>query len=152
MATLETYISQFGTLHVNITKGKKAPHKAILLLSIIEMFEKGKILTPEIFYDSELEETFAEMWEKFASHIEGFSPFAGTPFWHMNYEPFWTLIPRNAYANDKDIFSNKTPGSYSKTIKEFVRCARIDDDLFTVLQDKENRQQLKKTLIDYYLI
>lgn len=151
MATLETYISQFRSLHVNVSKGRCAPHKAILLLSIINLFENGKVLTPQIFYDEVLEKTFKETWAKYAKDIEGFTPFVGTPFWHMNFEPFWKLVPKNAYSDNKEIFSSHMPGSYNKVIKECVRYAEIDEALFTFLSDKEARDELKKVLIDTYL-
>lgn len=151
MATLETYISQFRSLHVNVSKGRRAPHKAILLLSIIQLYEDGKVLTPQIFYDEVLEKTFKETWSKYLKDIEGFSPFAGAPFWHMNFEPFWKLVPKNADIDNKEIFSSHTPGSYNKVIKECVRYAEIDEALFTFLGDKEARDKLRKVLIDTYL-
>lgn len=151
MAALETYISQFRSLHVNVSKGRRAPHKAILLLSIIQLFEDGKVLTPQIFYDEVLEKSFKETWAKYAKDIEGFTPYVGTPFWHMNFEPFWKLVPKNAYIDNKEIFSSHTPGSYNKAIKECVRYAEIDESLFTFLSDKEARDELKKVLIDTYL-
>lgn len=151
MASLETYISQFRSLHTNVTKGRRAPHKAILLIAIIEMMEDGKILTSQIFYDEVLEEAFNATWEKYIKNVKEFTPFVGTPFWHMNFEPFWNLIPRNAYADDKELFKNHTPGSYNKTIKEYVKYAEIDEDLFILLKEDEIRNKLKKILIDKYL-
>lgn len=151
MATLETYISQFSSLHVNISKGRRAPHKAILLLSIIQLYEDGKVLTPQIFYDEVLKKTFKETWSKYLKDIEGFTPFAGTPFWHMNFEPFWKLVPKNAYIDHEEIFSSHTSGSYTKAIKEFVRYAEIDEELYALLSDKVARNELRKVLIDNYL-
>ena len=151
MTSLETYNQQFSSLHTNVTKGRKAPHKAILLISIIKLIEDKKILTPQIFYDEVLEKAFSEIWNKYAERTKGFSPFVGTPFWHMNYEPFWTLVPRAAYVGQEDLLQSRMPGSYSKTIKDVVKFAEIDEELFNLLNDEASRNILKKTLIDNYL-
>lgn len=39
--TLNKYISLFCSLHTNKQKGMPAPHKAVLLLSVIDMIEAG---------------------------------------------------------------------------------------------------------------
>lgn len=38
--TLHTYESQLTSLHTNVQKGTPSPHKAILLLAIIDLIEK----------------------------------------------------------------------------------------------------------------
>lgn len=38
---METYITQFKSLSTAIQNGKPAPHKAILLLSVIDLIAQG---------------------------------------------------------------------------------------------------------------
>ena len=45
---LRHYIDAFSSLHTAKVKGRKAPHKAVLLLAIIDLIEEEVILTPYI--------------------------------------------------------------------------------------------------------
>ena len=45
---LRHYIDVFSSLHTAKVKGRKAPHKAVLLLAIIDLIEEEVILTPYI--------------------------------------------------------------------------------------------------------
>ena len=40
---METYITQFKSLSTAIQNGKPAPHKAILLLSVIDLIAQGEL-------------------------------------------------------------------------------------------------------------
>ena len=48
----------FTSLHTAKRKGYKAPHKAVLLLSVIDLVEEGAIDTPRIELSDRLERKF----------------------------------------------------------------------------------------------
>ena len=48
MQELKHYIDAFSSLHTAKVKGYKAPHKAILLLSVIDLVEEGSVASPHI--------------------------------------------------------------------------------------------------------
>ena len=50
---LADYIDLFSNLHTNKQKGKSAPHKAIMLLSVIDLISSQHITTNEIIYNEE---------------------------------------------------------------------------------------------------
>ena len=56
MADIQKYTMLFSTLHTAKVKGQKAPHKAILLLTIIDLVEKGIITSSCIELSEELVE------------------------------------------------------------------------------------------------
>ncbi len=89
----QTYLTYFQSLHTNKTKGHIAPHKAILLVSIIDQIEQGIIKSNRITLTESLEEQFMINWSRYVGTSEIFQPKVGTPFWHLNYEPFWRLVP-----------------------------------------------------------
>ena len=48
------YVNAFSNLHTAKMKGHKTPHKAVLLLAIIDLVEDGTIATPRIVLSDEL--------------------------------------------------------------------------------------------------
>ena len=52
------YIEAFQNLRTNNKYGRKSPHKAVLMLTVIELFEQNKITVNEIPYDDNLKEKF----------------------------------------------------------------------------------------------
>lgn len=61
MMELRHYIDAFSSLHTAKVKGHKAPHKAVLLLAIIDLIEEELIMTPYIDLSDELVERFNDI-------------------------------------------------------------------------------------------
>ncbi len=141
---LSYYQSCFCSLNVNKQKGRLAPHKALLLLSVIDLVERGIIRDNRIELTETLERTFKANVKKFVGNSTLFRPNLGTPFYHMKGEPFWKLVPQGG-----DI----TPCSTSlKTLRTTYRYAVIDRELFNLLQNEDVRANLRVILISTYLI
>ena len=89
-------------------------------------------------------------WSRYVGKSNVFQPRSGTPFWHLNNEPFWKLIPYE--GGDEDIVKWLQGNPYSKgTTCKLIRYAEIDRELFEILQDKTNRAQIRILLIKHYL-
>lgn len=52
-------IQQLTHLSTAVIMGRKAPHKAVLLLAIMDLVESGEITSPKIVLTEKLEETFS---------------------------------------------------------------------------------------------
>ena len=66
--SLNEYTTLFSSLHTNKQKGMPAPHKAVLLLSVIDMIEAGVVRSNEIELSERIEKccrhnTFAESYD-----------------------------------------------------------------------------------------
>ena len=90
---MEKYIDYFSALHTNSQKGVKAPHKAIMLLSVIDLVEYGVITSNQIEFSERLEQQFQHNWSRYVGQSNVFQSRVGTPFWHLNNESFWRLVP-----------------------------------------------------------
>ncbi len=142
----QTYLTYFQSLHTNKTKGQIAPHKAILLLSIIDQIEQGIIKSNHITLTDPLEEQFMINWSRYVGNSDIFQPKVGTPFWHLNYEPFWKLIPYE--GGDETIRTLQQGNPYSpSTIKKYIKYAEIDMELFLLLQDPSFRARCRVELL-----
>ena len=147
---MNTYLTQFSSLHTNKQHGVQAPHKAVLLLSNIDMVESGSIKSPEIELTDVLEQRFQHNWERYVGRSPIFSASMGMPFFHMRYEPFWSLVPLQGGESHIRELSKGSPYALS-TLRSEIRCAVIDDALFKFMQDNDFRAKARVELISGYL-
>ena len=52
------YIDAFKNLKTNNKWGRKSPHKAVLMLTVIDLFEMNILMDNDISYDETLRSTF----------------------------------------------------------------------------------------------
>lgn len=142
---MNQYTTAFSSLHTAKIAGKQAPHKAILLLSIMELVEAGVITSPKIELSEPLEGTFARLWKRYIGTSLIFTPKVATPFWHLQNEPFYRL-----YMNSGQLINGGT-GRYSITWLRENTYAIIDKELFNLMKDENARAELRVVLIDAYL-
>lgn len=126
-------------------KNGGAPHKPILLLSVIRLFEQGIYTDNQIYVLPELVASFKSNWAKlvFSNHF----PIFALPFYHLSSEPFWKLIA-NAGC-EKWIESKSSMRSFSN-LATAVNYALIDKELSDLLLAPENRDIVRITLLDKY--
>lgn len=143
---LSGYIKQFKKLNRCVSRGLgKAPHKPLLLLSIIELIKKKEITSNRIFIDSKLVVTFRDMWKKLVTtgHSENFA----LPYFHMRSEPFWYLVEKP----ERKISLTKSRSIKSfKNLKDNIAFAEIDRNLFALLSDPLSSTVLETTLLEKY--
>lgn len=125
MSSLAKYINYFGKLRVSNSGGFKAPHKAILLITITEMVRDGYCDSPEIDENNLLKTFFNSNWNRYMQINNPFVCNVDMPFQHIGSEPFCTQLAYNRI--------------------------RIDDDLFELMSTQEDSQAIIATLIANYL-
>nr|WP_315141291.1 HNH endonuclease [uncultured Flavobacterium sp.] len=120
----------------------KAPHKPILLLSIIQLIQKGEIQSNRIYITGELVIAFKSNWNKLVTtnHVPNFS----LPFFHLNSEPFWRLVYINGVIDHKEKIS-----SLGK-LKNRIAFAEIDKDLFELFLNPTTRVEMENMLLNNY--
>jgi len=162
MSDLKYYSFRFAHLNTAKRFGRPAPHKAILLLSVIDLVESGVINSPRIPLSDELIKTFDDNWKRYLGALRLFNPDIGKPFFHMQHELFWCLrdkeeaysvmaaepSPTLANAEKKEL----PTGNYStKSLRTAFYWAEIDNALFHLLRNQEARGHLRVVLISTYL-
>lgn len=163
MNSLKDYIEVFTHLHTAKVKGHKAPHKAILLLSIIDLIECKVIRYPQIELTDELIDKFNCIWKRYLGESSIFTRDITKPYFHMQHEPFWKLVEKydidamlvaedEPWSKEKQEKKNLPSGSYSvKSMRNAFEFAEIDDTLFILLQNADARAMLRVVLINEYL-
>jgi putative restriction endonuclease len=124
-----------------------APHKPVLLLAVIELFEEGKVDRNWIEPNADLLLIFRDIWDSVVDteHTPNFS----LPFYHLGNETsgIWSLV----------LFPGHTiPLTKSKSIKSYralidsVIAAKLSDDLYTTLLDPVEREAVKYAIMQKY--
>ncbi|RDV16891.1 restriction endonuclease [Pontibacter diazotrophicus] len=140
-SALNTYLKKFTRLRQGVTKYGKAPHKPVLLLSFIELFEKREITDNMVYISPELVALFKETFALLVrtAHTSDFS----LPFYHLTAEGFWTVRTKVGTALNVHIKS-------INTLNEVVDYGCFADDLYSLLTNTESRNILKTVLLDHY--
>lgn len=138
---LKNYIKRFTHLRQGVTKYGKAPHKPVLLLTFIELFEKAELSENKIYISPELVARFKEIFALFVrtAHTSDFS----LPFYHLATEGFWSVSTKLGAALNMHIRS-------IHTLNDVVDYGSFDDELYTLLINTESRNVLKSALLDHY--
>ncbi|MBL1408700.1 HNH endonuclease [Sphingobacterium faecale] len=141
---LPFYVHSFSKLKRDMKNGG-APHKPILLLAVIKLFEEGTYFSNQLLIVPELVASFKRIWSQLV--ITKHDPILALPFYHMRSEPFWELI---ANPGCEIWIESKSSMRSFNNLNAAVKCAWIDDDLVVVLSDPSCRAILKETLLDTY--
>lgn len=137
---LAYYCNCFATLKVSKTKERgTANHKPILILSVLELITQQSIVENRIFVSNELIETFKKYWSILVAGSI-YTDALHYPFFHLRREGFWHLKFTDIYKEgDRIKTTNK--------LKEKVKYAYLDSELFELLQDSLSRQVLVDSLV-----
>jgi len=121
----------------------RAPHKPFLLLSVLDLVAQNEISSTLIEPSFELAESFARYWscimppEKIGN--------MAYPFFYMQSEGFWELVPLPGCEE-----AVRQQISSMSRMRQVAAGARIDEELFLLMQEPEPREQLKLALIQTY--
>ncbi len=113
-----------------------APHKPLLLLTVIDLIESGDIADGWVKYDVRLVSRFRDYWELVLERQRN-QPDIPMPF--------------HALGGDKDkIWERFTSDGLPSAAKVTTRLCSLDPDLFDCLQDANFRRKARTTLITIY--
>ncbi|MBR6031844.1 MAG: hypothetical protein IKP36_07785 [Bacteroidaceae bacterium] len=140
----ESPLGKYSRLFVSMRERKNyntcVVQKALLLIAIGNLVQKGTIRSNEITLSDELLMEFADVCLDIMGTASSFN--IAIPFYFMGDESFWTLIP-------KDWNTCGDSGEIEPTydyIENNYSCAIIDNDLFGLLSDEEGFSKFRKLL------
>ena len=142
---LEKYVEKMRKLR----RGEKgaegpAPHKPLLLLSVIDLINQGLIHDNKILPSPDLAETFLRYWSKVVvNRVRNFA----MPFFHLKGDKFWHLYPNP--GKEEKLRNTKRIRKVSDLL-EIVNYASLDADLFLLLTNQQSREIIRQTLVDKY--
>jgi putative restriction endonuclease len=138
---LQYYSIKFSRLRVDRAHGI-APHKPILVLSVLHLIGIQAIQQNQIYLRDELIETFLQAWRYLGSENHG--PDVFRPFFHLRGDRFWHHIPNRGF---RKIVTSKIKLKTFGEVKQAIKYACMDDCLFEMLQDPITRESLESVLV-----
>ena len=145
--TEDQWIKMLLSMRGTQVKGLTSPHKAIFILAIIELIQRGYIRKKRIFATTTLSDTFMQIWNKYVPADWPFRGNAFQPYIHMNSEPFYFLVNADE-VNSFDINQNWN----RSLVVKYIEYAYFDTQLFELLHKRSFTDRLSKELIDKYLV
>lgn len=157
MKDFQYYRDCFSNLHTAQARRLPAPHKPLLLLSVIDLVERGVISSNKIELSDVLVRAFKANANRLIGHSIVFRPNIGQPFYHLQHEPFWSLVPV-FQAGDIEMaaegganYGRKRVVYSLKGLREQYKYALIDQELFALLKIEDVRAKLRTLLISNYI-
>ncbi|WP_228282436.1 HNH endonuclease [Rubrobacter tropicus] len=146
---IDGYAERFARLRTNRNRkgwsgvtAHQAPHKPLLLLCVLDLFESGKVFSNLVEITDDLAELFGRYWERVLPF--GRSGNLALPFFHLQSDGFWHLLPKHEDARIGPQISSLS------RLQEEVLGARLDEDLYDFVLIKEYRDRLRSVLIETY--
>jgi putative restriction endonuclease len=122
------------------------PHKPVLLLAILDLFDRGVLAHNQVPLTPELVRTFNRYFAVVRHHND--RPTIDNPFFHLSGDGFWELVPQSGAP---PLYQ---PGNVSRapTIKTLrTTYGRFDSEFYAALLDQPGtRHQLREALIARY--
>lgn len=142
--SLQYYLDCFANLQTHSQSGESAPHKRVLLLSVIDYIEEHKDYCSNLIPCSPELEAIYEMNWRLMVPASIYSPNFQTPFYHLQSEPFWSLVRKRGSVYKHDGYRETIKLT---TLRENFEGAVIDEDLYQFLLDDASREQLRAALV-----
>ncbi|CAN5892047.1 HNH endonuclease [soil metagenome] len=146
------YAKRFGELRTDASRSRwsaltyhRAPHKPLLLLCVLDLFEQGDIQSNLLELTPELGELFTRYWAN-VMPPDRHSNIA-LPFFHLRSDGFWRLIPN---AGKENVLESATQIRSLFQLRDAVAGARLEEDLYKLLQAFESRTMLRAVLVRTY--
>ncbi|MCX6300386.1 MAG: HNH endonuclease [Bacteroidetes bacterium] len=140
------FFKRIGSLNRATVNGLKAPHKPILLLSVIESIAFGEILENKIEISPLLVARFKDNWNRLVN-TNIFQPNFALPFFHMQKEGFWKL--KTYFGKEILVTSSHSIKSFSQ-LKESVAYSYLDSNLFALIQNPKTRDEIYRFITVKY--
>lgn len=134
---IEYYKNLLRTMRVSRVNGKNNYAKPILMLSILQGINNGSIIDNRIVLTESLINTCEAFFKEYCQQSIT-SPIY--PFYYLKGDGFYHLVGG---------YSRKNPSA--KYLRENVEYAKLDDDLWQLLQNEEARNEIKETIINYFI-
>lgn len=146
------YLKMFSKLRSDASRARwtdttcyRAPHKPVLLLSVLDLIAQGMVMTNLVEFTPDLSELFKLYWTRVMPPDR--RPNLALPFFHLKSDGFWHLVPQSG----KEAFLENADQIRSiNQLRDTILGARFDERLFEQLLVEMNRNKLRNLLIERY--
>ncbi len=143
--SFENYLSKIANLRQGNTKYGPAPHKPILLLTIVNGIAEKNISQNSIAPDDLFLSLFTSTWNEYVSTNHSLN--LAFPFFHLQRDLIWHVNVRNG----NEMWWNALDSLNSiKLLRERIEYGYLDQELFNILLGEDKRNVVRETIIKHY--
>jgi putative restriction endonuclease len=140
----QQWLERLYNLHRDKRGSHERPHKPVLLLSILDMLERGQIAKNEIALSPELVKTFRRYFDVVRQQDD--KPTIENPFYHLSGDKFWQLEKPGAGPIYEPGHASSPPSM--RILKSAA--GRFDPGLWELMRNRGSRNQLREALVTRY--
>lgn len=127
-------------MYVSSISGQVAPHKAIFLLTLMDLIKNGKVEENKFYFDELLIEYFNANWVRHNNRTV-FKPNLVSPFTSLLMDNFW-------FHKLKE--KGRNPNNTVKSIKENVEYGYLQTSFYSLLKEADYHTQIKTFIISFF--
>lgn len=151
MHSLDYYRRQFAALRVDSIRSRyteattfRAPHKPLLLLSVLDLAASGLLPANRIELNDDLAEVYRASWKAILPGIKGS---VILPFFFLRSQPFWHLVSKRGKEREASVVRHINSW---KRFTDIFEGATLDEELFMYMQEPQAREVLRSVLLETY--
>jgi len=141
--TLQDFLTKLEKLRRDKVGEHSRPHKPAMLLATIDHVESGA--DNKIEFGPRLQESFRSYFDVVQTLDD--RPTPHHPFFHLRSDGLFNHVP--AKGMEQAVQNMRTAGG-GKELARKIRHARLDDDLYALLQQPDARQKVREHIIQFY--
>jgi len=119
--------------------GYQRPHKLVMLLSVIELADRGLLTENKIYLEEPLLTVFENYFNLIRKKDDWCQP--GIPFFHLRSSPFW--FHKIKPGREKAYAALTTTGGGLRLVQENIDYAYLREDVFRAIQSADSRYELR---------
>ena len=114
------------------------PHKLIMLLAVLDLFDQGLITENRIYLNEQLISSFEKFFRQYSGKDDWCQP--GPPFFHLKNSFFWK---HKVKVGREEAYTRlKTTGGGIKRIQDNIDYAYLEEHTYTLLSQKRYRLEI----------
>jgi len=125
------------------TEAEQKPHKLIMLLAVLDLFDQGLISENKIYLNEQLIRTFEKFFRQYSGKDDWCQP--GPPFFHLKSSFFWKHKIKE--GREETYAKIKTTGGGIKRIQDNIDYAYFEDNTFKLLSQKRYRLEIVNLIL-----
>lgn len=120
------------------TETEQKPHKLIMLLAVLDLFDQGLVSENKIYLNEQLITTFEKFFRQYSGKDDWCQP--GPPFFHLKSSFFWKH--KIKAGREENYAKIKTTGGGIKRIQDNIDYAYFEEHSFKLLSQKRYRLEI----------
>lgn len=145
---LTTFSDLIFSVNMGNRNGQQSVSKPLCLLAILDAIDNKELISNRIEFSNEfIHKRFGMLYEQVYNNHNGYKvSFFIRPFFHLASSGFYHLI-----WNDRVEPPSMSSTPSAKYFREHLQYAKLDDELWELLQDADNREYFRRNIINRYL-